>query len=77
MKKPKYPNLAGEMARRGYTVIDVASEIGMEVSTLRSRLSGATDFKLPEMVKIRNLFERYIDIDFLFVRDTEYDNCEE
>lgn len=75
MKKPKYPNLVGEMARRGYTAIDIASEIGMEVGTFRSRLSGQTDFKLPEMVKIRDIIDnRFItSIDYLFIKGTEYD----
>ena len=85
MKKPKFPNLAAEMARQGYTTEDIASQIGMNLGVFRSRLYGQTDFKLPEMVKIRDVIDnRFItSIDYLFVKGTEYDKpkhyeaCEE
>lgn len=43
-----YPNLRAEIARRGLTLAQVAEIIGKTISTTSLKMSGKSDFTLPE-----------------------------
>jgi predicted transcriptional regulator len=49
-----YRNLMAEMVRRNLTVDDLAKIIKIDPRTLRNRIYGRTDFKWPEVTKIRD-----------------------
>jgi hypothetical protein len=52
MKKPLYPNLAGEMARRGEDAETIAKILGVTKPIAYSRLQGKSDFRIGEVEKL-------------------------
>jgi predicted transcriptional regulator len=52
MEKPLYPNLAGEMAKRGENVETIANLLQVSKPTVYSRLQGDSDFRLGEVEKL-------------------------
>lgn len=50
--RPTYPVLEAEIARKGLKKCDVARIAGIKSSTLSRKLSGMTEFSLPEGLKI-------------------------
>ena len=56
MKSRKYPNLLAEMARYGDTKLTLCELLGIKRTALWSRLSGETGWKMKEIDK---LCERY------------------
>lgn len=59
-------NLKAEMARYGVTKSDLKMVLNCSEKTIDNKLSGATDFTVPEALKIRNAFFEGFRIDYLF-----------
>ena len=66
-----YPNLIGEIARRGIKKKVLAESIGICDKALRNKLAGKSKFSLPEAQRIRNEFFPDIPIERLFFRDDQ------
>lgn len=52
MKKVKYPELAGEMAKRGDTQKSLATLLGITYASVCRRLSGKSEWTISEVEKI-------------------------
>lgn len=52
MKKIKYPDLVGEMAKHGDTQKSLATILGITYASVCRRLSGKTEFTISEIEKI-------------------------
>ena len=52
MDKPLYPNLAGEMAKRGESAETIAKLLGVSKPIAYSRLQGKSDFRIGEVEKL-------------------------
>lgn len=52
MEKPLFPNLAGEMAKRGETVGTIAKLLDVSKPIAYSRLQGKSDFRIGEVEKL-------------------------
>lgn len=63
-----YPELVGEMAKRGLTRTSVAKRLGISPRTLYSKLTGDTDFTLSEANTIHTAFFPDVDKEALFAR---------
>lgn len=64
-----YPNLNAEIARHNLTSEQIAQNAGISKTSLWRKLSGATDFKLCEIVAIKNAFnDEGLTLDYLFKR---------
>lgn len=59
-------NLEAEMVRFGVTKSDIRRVLNCSDKTVDNKLSGATDFTVPEALKIRNAFFEGFRIDYLF-----------
>lgn len=69
-----YPELVGEMAKRGLTRTSVAKKIGISSRTLYSKLMGDTDFTLSEANAIHAAFFPDVDKELLFSRSDAQHN---
>jgi len=63
-----YPNLIGEIARRGIKKRVIATTVGIENRTLYNKLAGKTDFSYDEAHKIQSVFFPDMSVDTLFLR---------
>lgn len=63
-----YPELVGELAKRGLTKSAVAKGIGISQRTFYSKLTGRTDFTLSEVNAIHARFFPDMNKDSLFSR---------
>ena len=61
-----YPNLMAEMARQKINQSRLAELLGISERTMSDKLRGYADFKLSEMMKIRDQFGKTLD--YLFER---------
>jgi len=61
-----YRNLEAELARRGFTKTQFASEIGMPYTTFIDKMSGKTGFLLKEAFAIRNSLNLQMSLSELF-----------
>lgn len=65
-----YHNLKAEIARGGWTAADLAKATGMSGAALSQKINGKSDFKLSEMMALREaLHAENLTLDFLFERD--------
>lgn len=64
-------NLEAEMARRNIKKKEIAEALGISERTLRNKLSGISDFTLPEATKIKDKFFPSLDLQYLFAKDEE------
>ena len=62
-----YPNLTDKMAQASMTVSDMANYLGINPRSMYRRLSGETEFKVIEVVKVCQFFNEYNVVE-LFVR---------
>lgn len=62
-------NLAAEMARYGVTKSDIQRVLNCSDKTVNNKLTGVTDFTVPEALKIRNVYFEGYRIDYLFAPD--------
>lgn len=60
---PQYPELVGEMAKRGVMCKQITALLGITFKTLNGRLYGSTSFTLAEAKKIHEAF--FPDTDFM------------
>ena len=67
-KKPYYPNLEGEIARRGICKEEIASSLGITSRALRNKLNGSTPLTWPQADHIQKKFFADKDKDYLFSR---------
>lgn len=65
--QPIYPNLDQEIKGLGLNYSELAKEVGISKSAIYRRISGQTDFKLTEVVKICQFLENS-DATWLFLR---------
>ena len=65
-----FPNLSAEMARIKMTLkgLSAESEIGYE--SLKNKVSGITEFKRDEMIRIKRVFPECT-MDYLFASDED------
>lgn len=64
-----YPNLNAEIARHNLTSEQMSRNAGISKASFWRKMSGATDFKLCEIVAIRNAFnDESLTLDYLFKR---------
>lgn len=63
-----YPNLVGEIAKRGVKKSEIAKCIGTSYKSLGNKLSGKTKFSLPEAMQIKDKFFPEFTLDELFAK---------
>ena len=51
-----YPNLAGEIAKRGIKKCVLAKEAGISDRVLRNKMAGKGSFSIQEAIEIKNKF---------------------
>ena len=61
-----YPNLDAEMARKKFNTDDIAQVIGKDPRTVRSKLSGKTNWLYIETKTIKDKLFPKLDIEYLF-----------
>lgn len=66
-----FPELIGEMAKRGIKQTTIAHMLGITPRTLYGKLSGETDFKLSEVNRIHECYFPDLDKDILFRKVSE------
>ena len=64
-----YPILTGEIAKRGIKKCVLAEGAGMSGRALQNKMTGKTQFSLPEAVAIRNRFFPDLTIENLFQKE--------
>lgn len=62
-------NLNAEMTRYGITNSDIQLLLGCSARTVTNKISGETDFTVPEALKIRNTFFPSLRVEYLFATD--------
>lgn len=62
-------NLLAEMVRYGVTNTDIQKVLGCSEKTVRNKLSGDTEFTVPEAIKIRNSYFQGFRMEYLFASD--------
>ena len=66
-----YPNLRAELARKGWTLQQLADLIQIKVETLKKKLQGYSDLKLSEASKIKDVLGVDIPLEVLFAKEGE------
>lgn len=72
-KKPLYPNLRAELARKGSNVLELAEYMGMTKQNVYNKLNGKVTFTQKDMRTIQDFFKvngSDYTLDYLF-RDVE------
>jgi len=62
-------NLLAEMVRYGVTNNDLQKILGCSEKTVQNKLSGKTEFTVPEAIKIRNYYFQGFRMEYLFASD--------
>ena len=68
----RFANLEGELVRAGLNKSELALYLGISTGSISAKFTGATEFKLAEMERIRDRLsgdERDLTLDYLFKRD--------
>ena len=66
-------NLKAEMARRSVSILDIAKEIGRTDRSVREKISGRTQFSMPEATTIRDKFFSGFSLEYLFTNERSDD----
>ena len=66
-----YPNLRAELARKGWTLQQLADLIQIKVETLKKKLQGYSDLKFSEARKIKDVLGVDIPLEVLFAKEGE------
>lgn len=69
-----YPNLAGEIAKRGIKKKKIAESIGVCDKAFNNKMSGRSPFTWPEVRTIRHQFFPDMDPDVLFAEADSQDS---
>lgn len=64
-------NLLAEMARYGVSKYDIQTLLECSETTVRNKLSGESEFTVPEALKIRNSYFIGLRIEYLFATDEQ------
>ena len=62
----KFNNLLAEMAKLGITQKELAKLTGIKHQTLIKKLTGEKEFRLSDILKIRNLINPNLSLEYLF-----------
>lgn len=65
-----FPNLSAEMARIRINLKMLSAETGIGYESLKNKVSGTTEFKRDEMIKIKRVFPECT-MDYLFKSDED------
>lgn len=65
-----FPNLSAEMARIRLNLKQLSAETGIGYESLKNKVSGATEFKRDEMIRIKKVFPECT-MDYLFASDDD------
>lgn len=65
-----FNNLNAEMARKKLSMKALAEKTGINYESLKNKLSGATEFKRSEMLRIKEEFPEY-SLDYLFATEED------
>ena len=65
-----FPNLSAEMARSRMNLKMLSSETEIGYESLKNKMSGATEFKRDEMIRIKKVFPECT-MDYLFASDED------
>lgn len=66
-----YPNLAGEIARRGIKKKAIANVLGISERAFRNKMCGKTEFTWPEVQTLNTTYFPDVETVVLFARDKE------
>ena len=61
MKKPKFPAIASEMAKRGEILSDLAKLLDVSPLTIFNKLNGKTEFTVSEVEKLKEHYGKSYD----------------
>jgi transcriptional regulator with XRE-family HTH domain len=61
-----FPNLIAEMARKGITQTDICKCINKNKSTVSEKMNGKREFKISEIIKIKDTFFSELTLEYLF-----------
>lgn len=73
LRAPFYPNLTGEIAKKGICKDEIAAAIGVTPRTLRYKLNGSHEFSWPEVCIIQRDFFPGCSKDYLFATEETHD----
>lgn len=65
----RYPNLAGEIARRGVKKVAISRHLGISYRSFSNKMNGRSPFTLNEAMSIQRQFFPSVDIDDLFATE--------
>lgn len=65
-----FPNLSAELARSRMDLKMLSTATGIGYESLKNKMRGITEFKLGEMISIKNVFPEF-SMDYLFASDEE------
>lgn len=68
-----FPNLVGEMAKRGISSADLAKAINKTTGTFSAKLNGKYEFTLIEAFKVKQRLQTPLSIDDLFSKELRND----
>jgi hypothetical protein len=63
-----YPNLEAELKRRRLRRIDIASNLGIAMSTVSEKMQGRSEFTLGMASKIKNILNVDMPLEVLFAK---------
>lgn len=66
MNRNRYAKLKGKMVEKGFTQAKLASDIGISVQSLNSKINGKTEFSVTEMGIIARTLELEDPIEIFF-----------
>lgn len=67
-------NLKAEMARYGISTLDIAKVAQRTNKSIRDKISGKTDFTMPEGLAIRNALFPGLSLEYLFASEDAAEN---
>ncbi len=69
-----FKNLRAEIERSGKTRAEFAKSIGLTPVTFSLKMTGKSEFKLPEIARIIEAFNNEYSYEYLFAKDEEPGN---
>lgn len=61
-----YPNLRGEMAKRGMTPFSLCKKIGIAYATMTAKMNGSREWKWSEILALKKAIGTDMPIEILF-----------
>lgn len=69
-------NLRGEMARKGITIEELASFLGIHRKSVSNKINGETPFSVNEAFEIQKKYFPKLSLEYLFKKENEPDTDE-